>query len=102
MRFDPAALKFMKVEELELAPDAAQVGLEVRLFCSFSFLHIPLGPFEVLSYVLTFELELAPDAAQVGLEVRESERERERSSGGGYPSPDLFASTFFFYLPSTL
>jgi len=30
-RFDPAALKFMKCEEIPLAPEAAAVGLEVRV-----------------------------------------------------------------------
>ena len=30
-RFDPTALKFMKCEEIPLAPDAAAVGLEIRV-----------------------------------------------------------------------
>ena len=30
-RFDPAALKFMKCEEIPLAPEAAAVGLEIRV-----------------------------------------------------------------------
>jgi len=31
MRFDPAALHFMRVQEVPLAPDAASVGLEIRV-----------------------------------------------------------------------
>ena len=31
MRFDPAGLHFMKVQEVPLAPDAASVGLEIRV-----------------------------------------------------------------------
>ena len=31
MRFDPSALQFMQVGQVELAPDAARVGMEVRV-----------------------------------------------------------------------
>ena len=31
MRFNPAALHFMRVQEVPLAPDAASVGLEIRV-----------------------------------------------------------------------
>ena len=31
MRFDPAALHFMTVQEVPLAPDGASVGLEIRV-----------------------------------------------------------------------
>ena len=31
MRFDPAGLHFMRVQEVPLAPDGASVGLEIRV-----------------------------------------------------------------------
>lgn len=31
MRFDPGKIKFMDVQEVELAPEAASVGLDIRV-----------------------------------------------------------------------